>query len=341
MEGNVDAKWIEIQKKTFTRWANTFLKERMLKVEELDQDLKDGILLINLLEIISSKSLGKYNKKPKIRAQSLENNQIILNFLRAEEIVLVNVGTSDIVDGKQKLILGLIWTIILRYHIHIEEGNPPRSDLLKWVQQQIPEYNIKNLSTDWNDGKAICALVNSLKSDLIPQHRSLDLNTPLYNAELGCEIAEKELNIPQVLDPKDMINPAIDELSVMTYISYYRNWLNEAKRKSQDELERFSVAGICRAYGPGLEKGETHIPTEFTIEAINQYERRVNYGNDAFEVLIQGPKHTVPNKMTDNNNGTYRVEYTPIDIGHHTVNINLKGTPIQGSPFEVPISLHN
>jgi filamin len=61
----------------------------------------------------------------------------------------------DIVDGKLKLVLGLIWTIILRYQIHIEEGKSARSDLLKWVRQQIPEYDIQNFTKDWNDGRAM------------------------------------------------------------------------------------------------------------------------------------------------------------------------------------------
>jgi hypothetical protein len=33
------------------------------------------------------------------------------------------------------------------------------------------------------------------------------------------------MGIPQILSPEDMINPAIDELSVMTYISYFRDWV--------------------------------------------------------------------------------------------------------------------
>jgi len=37
----------------------------MLSVKDLQTDLADGILLIELLEIISSKPLPKYNKKTK------------------------------------------------------------------------------------------------------------------------------------------------------------------------------------------------------------------------------------------------------------------------------------
>jgi len=335
-----DAKWVEIQKKTFTRWANTYLKERMLKVDDLETDLHDGILLINLLEVISSKSLGKFNKNPKIRSQKLENTQFALNFLKTEGIKLVNIGNEDIVDAKLKLILGLIWTIILRYQIHIEEGKSAKSDLLKWVQQQIPEYGITNFTNNWNDGKAICALANSLMPGILPNHRELDPNQALRNAELGEEVAETKLGIPKVLDPLDMINPNVDELSVMTYISYYRDWLNnQAKKRSLEEQERLSIPQKCRAYGPGLEKGETYIPTEFTIEAINTFNRRVNHGGDPFEVSIMSPKQTqVPFRMQDNENGLYNVFYTPTDVGRHVVTIRLTGHNISGSPYNVPVT---
>lgn len=335
----IDQKWVEIQKKTFTRWANTFLKERMMKVDDLEVDLCDGVNLINLLEIISSKTIGKYNKAPKIRTQKLENNLFALKFLQSENIKLVNIGNEDIVDGKLKLILGLIWTIILRYQIHIEEGKSARSDLLKWVQQQIPEYNIKNFAHDWNDGKAICALADSLKPGICPNHRQLDPASPLYNANLGTDVAERELDIPKVLDPQDMINPSVDELSVMTYISYYRDWLNnQSKKKDQEALERLAVPGRCKAYGPGLEKGQTHVPTEFTIEAINQFSRRVNHGGDPFIVTIAGPRSSVPFQMTDHQNGLYRVDYTPVEVGVHTISITLTGSPISGSSWKVPVS---
>jgi hypothetical protein len=77
---------------TFTRWANNFLMERMMKIEDLASDLSDGLHLINLLEVISSKHLPNYNKKPKIRAQMLENTGACLQFLKNEGIKLVAIG---------------------------------------------------------------------------------------------------------------------------------------------------------------------------------------------------------------------------------------------------------
>jgi len=132
-----DETWVSVQKKTFTRWANQFLSERMLKMTDLQEDLKDGLKLCNLLEIISDKSLGNFNRKPQLRYHFLENNGIALNFIKKEGLTLVGIGPEDIVDGKLKLDLGLMWTIILRYHINVIGKGSPKWELLQWVRQQI------------------------------------------------------------------------------------------------------------------------------------------------------------------------------------------------------------
>lgn len=38
----------------------------------------------------------------------------------------------------------------------------PKQRLLAWIQSKIPEKNITNFSSDWNDGTAIAALVDAL-----------------------------------------------------------------------------------------------------------------------------------------------------------------------------------
>jgi Calponin homology (CH) domain len=64
----------------------------MLKINHLDTDFEDGVLLGALLEQISGKNVGIVNKKPRIRAQKLENTGACLRFLRDEGIKLVAIG---------------------------------------------------------------------------------------------------------------------------------------------------------------------------------------------------------------------------------------------------------
>lgn len=116
-----------------------------MKIEDFCGDFTDGVQFCNLLEIISSKKLPKWNAKPRMKPQKLENVSFGLQFLKKEGIKLVAIGPEDVVEPKLKLILGLIWTIILRYQIQRgeDDGGSARSELLKWVRSKIPEYDIK------------------------------------------------------------------------------------------------------------------------------------------------------------------------------------------------------
>lgn len=50
---SVGEDWVEVQKKTFTNWANETLKQGGLKVTNLETDLEDGVILIKLLEMLA------------------------------------------------------------------------------------------------------------------------------------------------------------------------------------------------------------------------------------------------------------------------------------------------
>lgn len=98
-----------------------------MAIGDLYTDLRDGIMLINLLEAISEKKVGPYNRNPRIGAQRLENQGIALNFIKVpflfpilaqatglinvqnEGLKLVNIGPEDLCGGNPKLILGTPW----------------------------------------------------------------------------------------------------------------------------------------------------------------------------------------------------------------------------------------
>lgn len=157
---------------------------------------------------------------------------------------------------------------------------------------------------------------------------------------MGMQKALDNMNIPMLLDPHDMVHEP-DELSNMTYISYYRDYLDmEARRREQELFERTPVAGKCLAYGPGLEPGnEAGIETSFTIEARNGADRRVPVGGHNFPVEIVGPSGAaVPSNTTDNGDGTYKVTYTAREAGTHNIAVTFNGQHIKASPFRVNIN---
>ncbi|GLI80795.1 alpha-actinin [Penicillium ochrochloron] len=231
----VEKQWVNVQQKTFTKWLNDKLKARALAIEDLVTDLSDGVILIHLLEILGNESLGRYASKPKLRVQKFENVNKSLDFIRGRRIQMTNIGAEDIVDGNRKIILGLIWTLILRFTISDinEEGMTAKEGLLLWCQRKTACYEdveVRDFSSSWNDGLAFCALLDIHRPDLI-DYDSLDKNDHRGNMKLAFEIASNEIGIPDLLDVDDVCDvPRPDERSLMTYIAYWFHAFSQLER---------------------------------------------------------------------------------------------------------------
>ncbi|KAI0022003.1 hypothetical protein F4780DRAFT_241196 [Xylariomycetidae sp. FL0641] len=139
---------------------------------------------------------------------------------------MTNIGAEDVVDGNRKIILGLIWTLILRFTISDinEEGMTAKEGLLLWCQRKTAcyeEVDVRDFSASWNDGLAFCALLDIHRPDLI-DYDALDKSDHRGNMQLAFDIAHKEIGIPALLDVEDVCDVAKpDERSLMTYIAYW------------------------------------------------------------------------------------------------------------------------
>jgi filamin len=253
----VDSRWKKIQQRTFTNWINDRLRGHLTKPEnpvlDLMTDFKDGIRLLDLMEKLSKTKLP-CNRNPKLKAHFLENINAALKHIKKEGITLVNIDSEDIYNGNEKLILGLVWTLIGYYQIRSTgKGLSTKKAMLMRVDAVIPEYSLQNLTTNWNDGRALCALVNSIKPGLCPNHRDLDPENGLENCRLGMELAEENFNIPRILDPEDLNSKQIDDLSVMTFLSYLLSCCNESLLSwLRMQLPEFEINNLSSDWNDGI-----------------------------------------------------------------------------------------
>ncbi|GIY01877.1 filamin-A [Caerostris darwini] len=344
-----DAVWKRIQQNTFTRWANEHLKTVQKTIANLETDLSDGLRLIALIEVLSGRRLPKHNKKPTFRSQKLENVSVALKFLEEDEgIKIVNIDSTDIVDCKLKLILGLIWTLILHYSISLpmwegedgdsvfdKKGGPtPKQRLLGWIQNKLPDLPINNFNSDWNDGRAIAALVDALAPGLCPDWCDMKPENALQNAKEAMDLADNWLGVPQLVKPEEMVNPNVDDLSMMTYLSQYP----KAELKPGAPLRPRTNPNRVRCYGPGIEPTGVNVgaPTMFTVETFSA-------GKGKIEVFIENPKgklEPVEIKFNDDRSKTYTVKYTAQMEGAHKVKVVFSGKEVPKSPFPVMVEGH-
>jgi len=224
-EGLLDPAWEKQQKKTFTAWCNSHLRKAGTLIESIEEDFRNGLKLMLLLEVISGETLPKPDRG-KMRFHKIANVNKALDFIASKGVKLVSIGAEEIVDGNLKMTLGMIWTIILRFAIQdisVEEMTA-KEGLLLWCQRKTAPYknvNVQNFHTSFKDGLAFCALIHRHRPDLL-DYSQLSKDDPIHNLNLAFDIAEKHLDIPRMLDAEDLVNcPKADERAVMTYVSCF------------------------------------------------------------------------------------------------------------------------
>eukprot|EP01027_Heterolobosea_sp_BB2_P006508 GEZU01009826.1.p2 GENE.GEZU01009826.1~~GEZU01009826.1.p2 ORF type:complete len:127 (+),score=51.93 GEZU01009826.1:324-704(+) len=118
-----------------------------------------------------------------------------------------------------------------------------KQELLEWLQRQLKPYEkylppqgVTNFTTSFQNGLVLCALVDSM----IPTHgavrmptlivdKSVDPECWMYNNECAINMAYLHLGIPNVVNGCDIArNP--DELSIITYVSYFKERQNLTRK---------------------------------------------------------------------------------------------------------------
>ncbi|KJH48207.1 spectrin repeat-containing domain protein [Dictyocaulus viviparus] len=221
---------------------------------------------------------------------------------------LENIGAEDILDRNERLILGLIWTIILRFQIDtiVIEDEEERGErkhakdaLLLWCQRKTtgyPNVRVENFTTSWRNGLAFNALIHAHRfcSDLkffsvfsrimqnglfrpeLVNFGSLNPNDHIGNLNNAFDIAEKKLEIARLLDAEDVDAARPDEKSIITYVSLYYHHFAKQKTELTGARRVANIVGKLMN-SDTMEEDYEHISSDllkWIYETIKQLENR-------------------------------------------------------------------
>ncbi|NWV85784.1 UTRO protein, partial [Dasyornis broadbenti] len=261
----------DVQKKTFTKWINArFSKSGKAPVKDMFTDLKDGRKLLDLLEGLTGKPLPK--ERGSTRVHALNNVNRVLQVLHQNNVELVNIGGTDIVDGNHKLTLGLLWSIILHWQVKdvmknimsdLQQTNSEKI-LLSWVRQSTRPYsqvNVLNFTTSWADGLAFNAVIHRHKPELFSWDKVTKMS-PVERLENAFSIAKNHLGIEKLLDPEDVAVQLPDKKSIIMYLTSLFEVL--PKQVTMEDIRE--VETLPRRYKQECEDGEFSMQQTVALE---------------------------------------------------------------------------
>lgn len=198
---------------------------------EMFDDCKDGLVLAKLIndsvpDTIDERVLNKVGKKIKTlnAFHMTENNNIVIESAKGIGCSVVNIGSGDIIEAREHLILGLIWQIIRRgllgkidiklhpelYRLLDEDETleqflrlPPEQILLRWFNYHLKaagwQRRVANFSSDVKDGENYTVLL----AQIAPEHCT---RGPLQTRDL-LQRAEQVLQNADTLGCRKFLTP--------------------------------------------------------------------------------------------------------------------------------------
>jgi plastin-1 len=134
------------EERVFRMWINSLGVED-LYVNNLFEDLRDGVVLLQLMDKIEPGSVSwkTVNRPPKNKYKRVENTNyvVVLGKSKRFNFSLVGIGGVDIVDGNKKLILSIVWQL-MRYHslkvlssLSADGSLASDRDILTWANSKV------------------------------------------------------------------------------------------------------------------------------------------------------------------------------------------------------------
>ena len=196
-----------------------------------------------------------------------------------------------------------------------------QNSLLDWVNSKIPNHPVSNFTTDWSDGTALAALVDSLSEGNFPEADLMKEEDKFNNCKEAMDAAKDLLGIKNTCRPEDFSENSMDQLIRATYITEFRHIKPPAGE---------SLASQIKAVGPGITGDSVQKETSFVVRGprIPKW-AKVN-------ATVNGPDNSeLPVKSQNTSSKATQFHYTPEEPGEYVVEVDLNSEPIPGSPFHL------
>ena len=211
---HVQGEWIPLQVKVFSRWFAAQLKNKSnIELSDISTDLTNGVALVELAKILTHKDTPrKWSLTPKRNIEMVQNCDLALDMFVKDGVNFIGISGRDINQNNEKLILGLVWTIISHYSF-----GDKKSQLLSWVIERTANYPNVEKFTPYD--LSLCALLDSYVPEKINFY-SLDPNDSDYNSQLALNTM-KDLGIPLFIYPEDLKNQELkfDQQILLTQLA--------------------------------------------------------------------------------------------------------------------------
>lgn len=241
---------------------------------EMFDHCKDGLVLAKLIndsvpDTIDERVLNTPGRKIKTlnAFHMTENNNIVIESAKGIGCSVVNIGSGDIIEVREHLILGLIWQIIRRgllgkidiklhpelYRLLEDDETleqflrlPPEQILLRWFNYHLKNAGwhrrVNNFSGDVKDGENYTVLLNQLKPDICSR-APLQTRDLLQRAEEVLQNAER-IDCRKFLTPTALVagNPKLNLAFVANLFNTHPG-LDPLTEEEKPDIEDFDAEG--------------------------------------------------------------------------------------------------
>ncbi|GKT90419.1 putative fimbrin [Colletotrichum tofieldiae] len=241
---------------------------------EMFDECKDGLVLAKLIndsvpDTIDERVLNRPKNKKQLNAfQMTENNNIVIESSKGIGLSVVNIGSGDIIEGREHLILGLIWQIIRRgllskidiklhpelYRLLEDDETleqflrlPPEQILLRWFNYHLKAANwprrVNNFSSDIKDGENYTVLLAQIGSEYGATRAPLQTRDLLQRAEEILQTADN-MGCRKFLTPTSLVagNPKLN-LAFVANLFNTHPALDPITEEEKLEVEDFDAEG--------------------------------------------------------------------------------------------------